>query len=111
MLPPSCFESPEVLIDCLAWILKQANPGNLDMEYHKYYRVHAPVLRSGILLLNFVGRCNFKYIVKFTLDKYRQLVLDQPINPYENVLRRIGYSKSMLSLTTNDMAESAQLMR
>jgi hypothetical protein len=62
-------------------------------------------------MLNFVARCYFKYIVKYTVDQFKRLVLDQPINPYDTITRRLGHSETMVSLAPDDMAEAVQHMR
>jgi len=102
--------SPEILIDCIHHILTRPTPPELESLIENF-RNHAPALRTGIFLLNFVGRCYFKYIVKYTVDQFKLLVLDQPINFYDTITRRLGHSETMISLAPDSMAEAVQHMR
>ena len=91
MLPRAALLSPTVFFDCLMQIIQSPKPQDYYDGYSGTVQKFSKVMRSGIFLLNHTGRVFFKYLLQYSLDKYRSLVLDERVNFYEQpMIRRLA---------------------
>lgn len=76
-LPEEAVQSPEAFFDCLNQIATTPiEDDHLELCYKKILRgmsMLASVIRSGVFLLNHVGRSYFKYVVDYVLEQYRKI--------------------------------------